>query len=122
MLVEPTIALGQSRVIANRPATRVSRQLVQLAFEASRHNYWEDGMTEGDKAFYKRRLREELQQARAEEHPNLRLLHERWAKLYQDRLDGVPRAKLVFPPARMVNRAGPSAHETYPFDDLPRAA
>lgn len=59
-------------------------------------------MTEGEKAFYKRRQREELKKARAAEHPNLRLLHLRWAQLYQDRLDGVPRSQLVMPPALTV--------------------
>jgi hypothetical protein len=59
-------------------------------------------MTEGDKAFYKRRLREELKKARIAEHPRLRNLHLQWAKLYEDRLDGVPRSKIIIPPAVVV--------------------
>lgn len=39
-----------------------------------------------DKAFYERRLREELQRAATEEEPSLRFLHRRWAELYLDRL------------------------------------
>jgi hypothetical protein len=45
-------------------------------------------MTEADKAFYKRRLREEREQARVAESPQMRTLHEHWAKLYEARLDG----------------------------------
>lgn len=48
-------------------------------------------MTEGDKAFYKRRIREELKKANAVENRRLRQLHLRWALLYQERLDGVPK-------------------------------
>lgn len=79
-------------------------------------------MTEGEKAFYKRRQREELKRARAAEHPNLRLLHLRWAQLYQDRLDGVPRSKLVMPPELTV--IGGTALETKDRlgKDLSRAA
>lgn len=79
-------------------------------------------MTEGEKAFYKRRQREELKKARAAEHPNLRLLHLRWAQLYQDRLDGVPRSKLVMPPAlTVINGAALEFEDNY-GEDLPRAA
>lgn len=63
-------------------------------------------MTEGERAFYKRRQREELKKARAASHPNLRLLHLRWAQLYQDRLDGVPRSKLVMPPMEVEGHLG----------------
>lgn len=48
-------------------------------------------MTEGEKAFYKRRIREELGKANAPENRDLRNLHLRWALLYQERLDGTPR-------------------------------
>ena len=48
-------------------------------------------MTEGDKAFYKRRIREELTKASAVENQDLRQLHLRWALLYQERLDGMPK-------------------------------
>jgi hypothetical protein len=48
-------------------------------------------MTEGDKAFYKRRIREELRKANAPENRHLRKLHLRWALLYQARLDGTPK-------------------------------
>ena len=48
-------------------------------------------MTEGDRAFYKRRIREELKKANAVENKQIRQLHLRWALLYQERLDGVPK-------------------------------
>lgn len=48
-------------------------------------------MTEGEKAFYKRRIREELARANAPENQQIRNLHLRWALLYQERLDGTPR-------------------------------
>lgn len=48
-------------------------------------------MTEGEKAFYKRRIREELRKAEAPENRHLRKLHLRWALLYQERLDGIPK-------------------------------
>jgi len=79
-------------------------------------------MTEGEKAFYKRRQREELKKARAAEHPNLRLLHLRWAQLYQDRLDGVPRSKLVMPPALTVIESNAMEAEDYFRGELPCAA
>jgi hypothetical protein len=82
----------------------------------------EHGMTEGEKAFYKRRLREELHQARVSEHPNLCLLHERWAQLYQDRLDGVPRARLVFPPAPTAAEPEAIGAEVCRREDIARAA
>jgi hypothetical protein len=47
-------------------------------------------MTEGDKAFYKRRLKEELKQARKAESQQLKQLHLGWALLYQERIDGAP--------------------------------
>ncbi len=79
-------------------------------------------MTEGEKAFYKRRQREELKKARAAGHPNLRLLHLRWAKLYQDRLDGVPRSKLVMPPVMAVIEGRASEAAGGFHGDLPQAA
>lgn len=48
-------------------------------------------MTQGDKAFYRRRMREEINQAQKAESPQLRQLHLRWAMLYQERLDGAPK-------------------------------
>lgn len=48
-------------------------------------------MTEGDKAFYKRRIREELRKVSAVADPQLKQLHLRWALLYEERLDGKPR-------------------------------
>jgi hypothetical protein len=48
-------------------------------------------MTEGDKAFCKRRIREELLKAEAPENRHIRHLHLRWALLYQERMDGTPK-------------------------------
>lgn len=48
-------------------------------------------MTEGDKAFYKRRIREELKKASTAESTDLKRLHLRWALLYQERIDGTPK-------------------------------
>lgn len=79
-------------------------------------------MTEGEKAFYKRRQREELKKARAADHPNLRLLHLRWAHLYQDRLDGVPRSKLVMPPELAVIEDDALVAEDQLAVELARAA
>jgi hypothetical protein len=45
-------------------------------------------MTEGERAFYKLRLRQELQQAKAAGNPELREWHIRWVQFYEDRLDG----------------------------------
>jgi hypothetical protein len=45
-------------------------------------------MTETDRSFYERRIREELQRAEAAEAPQLRHLHAWWAQLYVDRLGG----------------------------------
>lgn len=39
-----------------------------------------------DRAFYERRVREELEQAAKETDPKLRRLHEGWADLYRNRL------------------------------------
>ena len=49
-------------------------------------------MTEGDRAFYKRRAREELQVARALPNCDLKALHLAWAGYFNDRLDGRRRA------------------------------
>jgi hypothetical protein len=48
-------------------------------------------MTEGDRAYYKRRIREELAKANAPENKALSGLHLHWALLYQERLDGAPK-------------------------------
>lgn len=45
-----------------------------------------------DRAFYERRLREELQQAAREKEPVLQRLHQSWADLYRKRLDRLRRA------------------------------
>ena len=51
-------------------------------------------MTEGDRAFYRRRMREEINQAQKAESIQLQQLHLRWAMLYQERLDGAPRSAI----------------------------
>jgi hypothetical protein len=45
-------------------------------------------MTEGDKAFYLRRIQEELGKAHDIGNKRLKQLHLRWALLYQERIDG----------------------------------
>jgi|GEM_PF-3297642 len=45
-----------------------------------------------DKAFYERRLKEELHWADAEEEPSLKFLHLRWANLYKRRLQELERS------------------------------
>jgi len=40
-----------------------------------------------DRAFYERRMREELTKAGKEIDPRLRKLHENWAGMYRSRLD-----------------------------------
>lgn len=45
-------------------------------------------MTEGERAHYKRRIREELQLARAVGSTELKELHLSWAQFFNDRLDG----------------------------------
>lgn len=42
---------------------------------------------EDDRSFYERRLREELDRAGSLGDEGLKALHQRWAKLYRDRLD-----------------------------------
>ena len=44
---------------------------------------------EHDRAFYERRLHEELARAMIEGSADLRSLHRRWAMLYQERLDNL---------------------------------
>ena len=44
-----------------------------------------------DRAFYERRLREELSRADTEVDHNLRHLHRKWANLYRRRLDRLRR-------------------------------
>jgi len=44
-----------------------------------------------DRAFYERRLREELSRADSEVDHNLRHLHRKWANLYRRRLDRLRR-------------------------------
>lgn len=45
-------------------------------------------MTEGDKAYYQRRRKEELKLARAISDPDSKMLHLQWAQWFNDRLDG----------------------------------
>jgi hypothetical protein len=45
-------------------------------------------MTQDDRAYYRRRLQEELAKSQTEDRPDLRHLHARWASLYQARLEG----------------------------------
>ena len=44
-----------------------------------------------DRAFFKRRLREELERAASEAEPGVRQLHKRWAELYRQRLERLRR-------------------------------
>lgn len=45
-------------------------------------------MTEGDKAYYERRRKEELKIARAITDPERKALHLQWAQWFNERLDG----------------------------------
>lgn len=54
-------------------------------------------MTQGEQAFFKRRVREEPEKANQAEEPYLRNLHLGWASLYEQRLDGVPSERLSLP-------------------------
>lgn len=45
-------------------------------------------MTEGEKAFYQRRIKEEMNLARAIANPARKTLHLQWAQYFNDRLDG----------------------------------
>lgn len=45
-------------------------------------------MTEGDKAYYQRRMKEELNLARAISCAESKTLHLQWAQYFSDRLDG----------------------------------
>ncbi|MFT4026540.1 MAG: hypothetical protein QM676_07040 [Novosphingobium sp.] len=45
-------------------------------------------MTEGDRAYYQRRLKEEMNLARAISDPESKALHLQWAKWFNDRLEG----------------------------------
>ena len=49
-------------------------------------------MTEGEKAFCKLRLRQELQRAKAASDPQSRHWHLQWVQFYDDRLDGKRRS------------------------------
>jgi len=48
-----------------------------------------------DRAFYERRLQEELYWAAAEEEATLKFLHLRWANLYRDRLRRLEREQFI---------------------------
>ena len=71
---------GASTADATRPLTRLAVVLHHLAGRD------EVAMTD-DRAFYERRLREELDRAGTSPDNSLRSLHQRWANLYQMRLD-----------------------------------
>ncbi len=45
-------------------------------------------MTEGDRVFYRRRLKEEMKLARVVGCPDRKELHLRWAQYFSQRLDG----------------------------------
>jgi hypothetical protein len=45
-------------------------------------------MTEGDKAYYQRRIREEMSLARTIGSTERKTLHLQWAQYFKDRLDG----------------------------------
>lgn len=45
-------------------------------------------MTQGEKTFYQRRVREEMNLARAIGCPERKALHLQWAQYFNDRLDG----------------------------------
>jgi hypothetical protein len=45
-------------------------------------------MTDSDRTFFRRRMQEELEKARATDKPDLRHLHLRWASIYESRLAG----------------------------------
>lgn len=71
-------------------------------------------MTEGDEAFYQRRIQEELGKANHARNQRLKRLHLRWALLYQERIDGA--SKLV---ARTVEEGLVDArHQLEPFAAL----
>lgn len=53
-------------------------------------------MRESDRAFYSRRLREEMQLAGTAQGTHLKELHLRWAQFFEDRLNGD--GKAVPPP------------------------
>jgi hypothetical protein len=55
-------------------------------------------MTEGDRAFYKRRIREELNLARAVGCAELKEQHLRWAQFFSARLEG----RKAAPPGAMA--------------------
>ena len=45
-------------------------------------------MTQGEKAFYQRRIKEEMNLARAISNPERKTLHLQWAQYFNNRLDG----------------------------------
>lgn len=45
-------------------------------------------MTEGDRAYYQRRVKEEMNLARAISNPESKALHLQWAQWFNDRLEG----------------------------------
>jgi hypothetical protein len=74
-------------------------------------------MTEGERAYYKRRIREELAKANAPENRDIRNLHLRWALLYQERLDGTPKYITRALEARM-REAGFDFAQLVPSEDV----
>lgn len=57
-------------------------------------------MTEGEKAYFKRRAREERRDAHETDDLALRELHWKRSQYYEDRLNGVPKAQISLPPLK----------------------
>lgn len=55
-------------------------------------------MTEGEKAYFKRRIREEQRDAHETDDLALRELHWKRAQYYEDRLNGVPKTQIRLQP------------------------
>jgi hypothetical protein len=70
-------------------------------------------MTEGDRAFFTRRKREELAKAHVALTPALRNLHLGWAQLYEARLNGEPK-HVVRRREMALQQAGGTPHNSPP--------
>lgn len=57
-------------------------------------------MTEGEKAYFKRRIREEQRDAHETDDLALRELHWKRAQYYEDRLNGVPKTQIRLQPLK----------------------
>jgi hypothetical protein len=64
---------------------------------------------EDDRAFYERRLKEELARANADADEGLRALHRRWAALYRERLAGLRAGGPNRAPAPQPDQKPPAA-------------